>query len=280
MPVVHLAAVDTLKCQTFADDRIHIDLDRLVADAKQRDLTAVAHDGNELVERRGIARHLKTHIEAFGESLRAHNFVQIFLRRVYCRINTHFAGKLQPVIIYICNNDTTRAGIFADTRSNHANRTCAGNEYVLTNQREHQRGVRRVAEGVKKRNNILRQALVDDNDVGLRNTDIFGKRAVAINANTNGILAPLDIAGMAVTAMAAGNVPFARDALADMQPCHAFAERGDFADIFMTDGHGRLDMQLRPRVPVVDVYVRAADGSFVDFDKNLARAGFGNRHLP
>ena len=140
--------------------------------------------------------------------------------------------------------------------------------------------MRRVAEGVKKRNNILRQALVDDNDVGLRNTDIFGKRAVAINANTNGILAPLDIAGMAVTAMVAGNVPFTRVALADMQPCHTFAERGDFADIFMTDGHGRLDMQLRPRVPVVDVYVRAADGGLVDLDKNLARAGFGNRNLP
>ena len=140
--------------------------------------------------------------------------------------------------------------------------------------------MRRVAEGVKKRNNILRQALVDDNDVGLRNTDIFGKRAVAINANTNGILAPLDIAGMAVTAMVAGNVPFARDALADMQPCHAFAERGDFADIFMTDGHGRLDVLLRPRIPVVDVDIRAADGGLVDLDEDLSRTRHGNRHLP
>ena len=199
---------------------------------------------------------------------------------VYCRINTHFAGKLQLVVIDVCDDDAARADILADTRSNHADRTCAGNEYVLTNQREHQRGVCRIAEGVKKRNNILRQTLVDDNDVGLWNTNIFGKRPVTINADADGILASLDIAGMAVTAMVAGNVPFARDALADVQPGHAFTESGDFADVFMTDGHGRLDMQLRPRIPVVDVYVRAADGGFVDFDKNLARAGFGNRHLP
>lgn len=214
-----------MKCQTFADDSIHIDLNRLVADAKQRYLTAIAHDGNELVERSGIARHLKTHIKAFGETLRAHNFVQIFLSCVYCRINTHFAGKLQPVVIDVCDDDAARAGIFADPRSNHADRTCAGNEYVLTNQQEHKRGVCRIAEGIKKRNYILRQTLVDDNDVGLWNTNIFGKRPVTINADANGILALLDIAGMAVTAMVAGNVPFTRDALANMQPGHAFTSK-------------------------------------------------------
>ena len=77
-----------------------------------------------------------------------------------------------------------------------------------------------------------------------------------------------------------GDVALAGNALADVQSGDARAKLGDLADVFMADGHGRLDVLLRPRVPVVNVDIRAADRGFVDLDEDLSRTRHGNRHLP
>lgn len=38
----------------------------------------------------------------------------------------------------------------------------------------------------------------------------------------------------------------------------------------MADHHGRMDMLLAPGIPIVNVYVRAADGGFANFNQHLA----------
>jgi hypothetical protein len=53
--------------------------------------------------------------------------------------------------------------------------------------------------------------------------------------------------------------PFAGDTLADLQALHAAAERGDLAHELVADHHRHRDGGLRPRVPVMDVQVGAAD---------------------
>ena len=84
---------------------------------------------------------------------------------------------------------------------------------------------------------------------------------------------------MAVAAAVAGDVALAGNALADVQSGDARAKLGDLADVFMADGHGRLDVLLRPWIPVINMYVRAADGGLVDLDEDLTGAGLGNGNL-
>ena len=136
-----------------------------------------------------------------------------------------------------------------------------------------------VAEGIEERDHILRQAFIDDDDVGLRDADVFRKRAVAVHADADGVLAPLDVAAVAVAAAVTGDVALAGNALANVQSGDARAKLGDLADVFMADGHGRLDVLLRPWIPVINMYVRAADGGLVDLDEDLTGAGLGNGNL-
>ena len=75
--------------------------------------------------------------------------------------------------------------------------------------------MRGVAEGVKEGDNVLRQALVDGNDVARRDADILRERTVAVDTDADMVLAPLNIAGVTVAAVAAGDMALAGDALAD-----------------------------------------------------------------
>ena len=65
-----------------------------------------------------------------------------------------------------------------------------------------------------------------------------------------------------------------------MQAGDAGAQLGDLAHVLVTDGHGSFDVQPGPGVPVIDMYVRAADSRFVHLDEHLAGAGDRDGHLP
>lgn len=101
------------------------------------------------------------------------------------------------------------AGEFTDARGNDADGAGAGDEDVLADQREHERRVGGVAEGVKECNDVLGKAFVNGDHVRFRNADVLCKRAVAVNADADGVLAPLDVARMAVAAAVAGDVTLA-----------------------------------------------------------------------
>ena len=73
---------------------------------------------------------------------------------------------------------------------------------------------------------------------------------------------------------------FAGNTLTDLQTGDTGTHSGHFAHIFMADGHGGLDVQLGPGIPVVDVHVGAADGCLVNLDQDFAGAGDRNGDLP
>ena len=137
-----------------------------------------------------------------------------------------------------------------------------------------------VAHGVKEGHHVLRQVLVDEDHVAGRDAHVLSKSAVPVHAHALGVLAPLDVAGVAVAAVAAGDMALAADPAAHLQTLDASAQLGNLAHILMADDHGGPDVLHRPGVPVVDMYVRAADGGLVDFDEHLSGAGFGNGNLP
>ena len=81
---------------------------------------------------------------------------------------------------------------------------------------------------------------------------------------------------MAVAAVVTGDVTFARHPLAQTQSGNALTQSGDLAHIFMTDGHRGLDMLYSPRIPVVDMYIRAAYRSLMHLDQHFT--GIRDRH--
>ena len=84
----------------------------------------------------------------------------------------------------------------------------------------------------------------------------------------------------AVAADAAHDVAFAVDEVAGLAAVNVGADRLDNADKLVADDHGRLDCFFGPSVPVVDVDVGAADGSFLHLDQDVvdSRRGHGNLH--
>jgi len=74
-------------------------------------------------------------------------------------------------------------------------------------------------------------------------------------------------------------VPLAAYPLANVQALYARAQLCHLAYIFMADRHGGPDVLGGPGVPIVDMYVCAANCGFVHFDEHLPGAGLGDGHL-
>ena len=277
VPVVHLAPVDALQGQSLADDIVHVHFHGLVAETEERYLSAVTHDGKHLVERSTVSAHFQTHVKAFHQALFAHHVVQILFCRVDGGIHVHFACQVQTVFVHVGNDNASGTRKFADTRRNDADRPGTRDQHVFADQIPHQRRVRGIPDRIEKGDHVLREFFVNDDDVCLGYADVFGKSAVPVNAHAAGVFTPLDIAGMAVAAVVTGDMSFARDTLPDMKARDTGAERGDFADVFVPDRHRRLDVERSPRIPVVNMYIGAADRGFMDPDQHLSRTRF--RHL-
>ena len=72
-----------------------------------------------------------------------------------------------------------------------------------------------VAVGVEEGNDIVRDAVGDGDHVGVGDAEVFGKGAVPIHAHALGEFAPVAVACPAIAAMAADDVAFAADPLAN-----------------------------------------------------------------
>ena len=101
----------------------------------------------------------------------------------------------------------------------------------------------------------------------LRHRDVFGKRAVAIDADDLDLFADVRLAGAAEKAGEIGDVAFGRHAIADAHRAHRAADRRDGSHELVPDDDRRLDALLRPRIPGVDVEIGAADAGLFDVDQ-------------
>ncbi len=279
MPVVHLASIDALEGEAFADDAVHVHGHRLIGNAQKAYFAAVAHDRDHLGQGSAVAAHFQADVKALHQPLLVHNPCQIFILHVDRRIRAHFPGQVQAVVIYVGDHHPARPGIFADAHSDNANRPGPGDKHVLPHQVPHKGGVGGVAKGIEKGNHLFVKALVNDNDIALGDAYIFGKSAVPVYPHAFGVPAPLDVPCVAVAAAPAGDVPFAADPLAYMQARNPGAQLCHLAHILVADNHGRLDMLPCPGIPVIDMYVRSADSGFVNLDKHFSRPRVGHRHL-
>ena len=79
--------------------------------------------------------------------------------------------------------------------------------------------------------------------------------------------------------MPTGDVTFGNDQIAAGEPFHLVADAIHNADKLMANDHRDRNRFLRPRVPIVDVQVRATDRCFQHTDQHIVTADLWNGHL-
>jgi hypothetical protein len=72
---------------------------------------------------------------------------------------------------------------------------------------------------------------------------------------------------------------FADDEIAFGKTFHVIANAIDHSDKLVPDGHRHGDRFLGPGVPVIYMYVRAADGRFEDANEDVIARNLGDRDL-
>ena len=275
----HLAAVNALDGEGLEDDFAPIHGRGGRQYAKLRNLRAVVHVGHHIAESNGRARHFKTHVEAADTELLHGAGNGLALRGVHRERCAHLLGDFEAILAEVGHDDVLRAGKLGDARGHRADEACARDEHVLAEEGEREGGVRGVAEGIHNGSHVVADARVEFHDVALGNAEVFGKRAVTVNAHADAVLANVLQAAAAIAAVAAGDVSLARHAVAHLDVAHACADFLHHAHIFVTDGHGRFDGLLAPFVPLINMEVGAANSRFLDFDEDIVHAHFGHGHI-
>ena len=113
----------------------------------------------------------------------------------------------------------------------------------------------------------------------MRDDDELGPGAIAIYADALGVWTKMTPAGEAIATMAAGNVTFADDEIAFSKTSYVIADPINHSDKLMANGHRHGDRFLGPGVPVIYMYVRAADRGLEDADEDVVARNFRNRNL-
>ena len=127
---------------------------------------------------------------------------------------------------------------------------------------------------------ISKRVALEHPRVLLGQDDVLGEGAGDVHAKDAHVLADEGPAGAALVARPVDDVRLRGDHVADLDSRRARATRHDDAGHLMAEGHRRRPkVLLRPRIPALDVDVRAAHARRVDTDEELARAGFRDRDL-
>ena len=79
--------------------------------------------------------------------------------------------------------------------------------------------------------------------------------------------------GVAVAALATGDVAFSIDEITELEANDLVTHGGDFTDKLVADYHGRLNSRLGPFIPFVDVHIGAANGSAFHANEHVAGPG-------
>ena len=172
-----------------------------------------------------------------------------------------------------------RADMARDRARHDADRPGPGDQHVLADEIEGERGMDRVAERIEDRAELVVDVVGQRHDVERRHAHIIGEGAGDVDADAARLGIEMIAPAARGPAPHADHMAFARHALADLEAPHVGAERGDLTRIFVADGHRRRDRLLRPLVPVEDMDVGAADAGLVHFDQHVVGADLGDRLL-
>src|SRR5882724_1265414 len=115
--------------------------------------------------------------------------------------------------------------------------------------------------------------------VVLRNRHKFSPRTRTIHSYALCVWAKMAAPGQTIATMSTRDVALADYKIALCKSFHVIADVIDDADKLVTDCHRHRNRFLRPRVPVVDVYVSSTDRRFQNADEHVVAANFWNRNF-
>ena len=115
-----------------------------------------------------------------------------------------------------------------------------------------------------------------------RNGDILGERAVAVYSQYLHIATDMGLTGAALVTVTTGDMRFCSYKITRNKLCDLAADFDDFTGKFVAEDTRGLHAMLRPRVPIIDMHVCAADGSGFHLHQHITRANLryiyqGNR---
>ena len=290
---VHAPADDPLHRHSFEDDvaGVVIDGDGVAGgEAEQREEAAHAHDVERQVDRGRRAGHLEHDIDAVTVGHRIDGGLHFFRARrpdvegVQVRevvAGGPAAGGLQGVITDVGHDDGARAAVLRDCRGHGADGAKAGDGDRLAGQVTDRRGVDGVAECIEERADAQRNVGAELYHVCRRHFHEFGERAILVQSVDSRAIADVAVAAAAARAFTADDVHLGGDVVADLEMSFVRALRAraklfdEAAELVAVDAR-RRDFVADRRIPVIDVFVGAADGRGGDADQHLIGAGFGN----
>src|SRR5262245_45563635 len=139
--------------------------------------------------------------------------------------------------------------------------------------------MRGIAQWIKTGKHVQRNARIGMPDVRLWDGQKFRKRALPIHSDAFRVGAKMASAGKTIAAMDAHGVTLTRNPIPRRETIHSIAHTLENADVFVADYQWYRDRLLRPRIPVVNVDISAADRSLLAADKRIIVAHFRHRHF-
>ena len=238
----HLAPEDALDREHRVDDAVPVEGDVAGGQPQQGDLAAVRHRLEHRVQGGRRAGHLQPDVEPLDHAELVHDLVEGLGRATLTvRVTPIVRASSSRYVADVGDHDVPGARVPHDRRGHDADRPGAGDEDVLAEHRERQRGVDGVAERVEDRGHVG----VDGR--GCRQTFVAGTATYSAKPPSRST-PTLTVfghswrrAGAAVAAAAADDVPFDADEVADV----------DGVDAAPTSATGRRSRARRPAAAYV-----------------------------
>ena len=219
----------------------------------------MTHVGQHVAEGGRAARHLQSDVEPFAHAELLLHLGEVPLAHVDGHRHAQLFGQFQAVRVEFRDHRESRPGVPRHGGGHDADGTRAGDQHVLAQHREAERGVHRVAEGVEDGGHVEIDSFVMTPDIGHRQRNVLGESPRAVDADPHAVGAQVAPPGETIAAAAADHVAFPADHVPGKEIGDIGAHRFNPADEFVADRHGHGDGLLRPLVPLVDVDVGAAD---------------------
>ena len=250
-----------------------VELDRLTGQAEQRDIGAVPCILERGADCRAISAHLEHRIGALAVERLAPARHPRLIAGIEHQVGLQLSGQLGAVGVGLLYRDRAGAVAAGDGDSEQADGPGTNDQHIAAADTDRRHGVHGVADWIEHRRVAIRHIAMNLPNVGRRDRNGLGKTARSVDADDLRLGAEMGAPGAALHAMPASDVAFARDTIALVEVADAGADGDDVADELMAHGQRRPHTPGRPRVPMVDVEVGAADAGVPDRDGDLTEAG-------
>ena len=227
----------------------------------------------------GVARHLQPHIKPLAHFKLFDGLGDAPLGHIDRPGGAHACGQTQAIIIDVGDHHMACPGMTRNGNGHDADGPGPGDEHILPHHIKRKGRVGGVAQGVQNRGGLITDGCGDQKGVECGNGNVLSKTAGAVYANPFGVATQVALACLAVPAMAAGDVSFGRDPVTDTIALDLASHLNDNPCKLMPDDHGGGHCLLGPRIPVVDMNIRPADGGSFHLDQEVVGPRPGNLGL-